>query len=316
MTGLWYIDGIDIYAKYGIGISRDGFGGLITFPSIKDLYYNDWPESDGIDVDLSEIKLNNKTVDLTFACVTRDNEKIDDFIIFLTEPGYRTLSFTSLGRSWQLRLNKESARNVEREAQEFTLQFYDDFPRDLLLVYPYVLGTESGDLLITEDGQYLIDMSNAYTSAMGHGMNMPLSEYQLDSISFSKYGLVVNKGRAEIYKIPDLKTNLEVNIGSQDSVQYDTYFNVFKSKEVTLECSFLTKNIDMFWNNYSAFFSALTAPDERLLGVDYMNDTFECHYKSSSNFKIEMHPSYILCQFNLVLVFIRSRPKTTVSVLQ
>lgn len=315
MRGLWYIDGIDIFVKYNIGIVRDGFNDLFVFPAFKDLYYNDWPENDGIDIDLSDPKLNNKTVDLKFASVTRDNEMIDSFIVFLTQPGYRTLTMTTLGRSWQLRLNKESSRNVENNSQDFTLQFYDDFPRDLILIYPYVLGSENGNAIITEDGEYLIDMSNSDTSAKGHGFNMPKSEYKLDDISLSEYGLTVNKGKAEIYKIPDLKVNLEINIGTLDSVKSDTSYYVFKQKEVTLQCSFLCKTLDMFWNNYISFFSILAGSGERLLEVDYMNDIFECHYKSSSEFKIEIHPSYILCQFNLVLVFINSIPKITIQAL-
>lgn len=315
MRGLWYIDGIDIFAKYNIGIVRDGFNDLFVFPSFKDLYYNDWPENDGIDIDLSDPKLNNKTVDLKFASVTRDNEMIDSFIVFLTQPGYRTLTMTTLGRSWQLRLNKESARNVESNAQMFTLQFYDDFPRDLILIYPNVLGSENREIITTEDGEYLIDMSSSETQAKGHGFNFPHSDYKLDDIAFSEYGLAVNKGKAEICKIPDLKTNLEINIGTLDSVIYDTSFNVFKQKDVTLECSFFCKTLDMFWNNYIAFFSDLIKPESRLLEVDYMNDVFDCHYKSSSDFKIEIHPSYILCQFNLVLAFINSRPKITIQVL-
>lgn len=315
MKGLWYIDGIDIFVKYNIGIVRDGFNDLFVFPSFKDLYYNDWPENDGIDIDLSDPKLNNKTVDIKFASVTLDNEMIDSFIVFLTQPGYRTLTMTTLGRSWQLRLNKESARNVERNTQEFTLQFYDDYPRDLILIYPYILGSENGDAILTEDGEYLIDMANSETSAKGHGFNMPRSGYKLDDISFSEYGLVVNKGKAEIYKIPDLKANLEINIGTLDSVKSDTSYYVFKQKEVTLQCSFLCKTLDMFWNNYISFFSILARSGERLLEVDYMNDVFECHYKSSSDFKIEIHPSYILCQFSLVLVFTNYRPLNTILVL-
>ena len=286
MRGLWYIDGIDIFTKYNIGIVRDGFNDLFVFPAFKDLYYNDWPENDGIDIDLSDPKLNNKTVDIKFASVTLDNEMIDSFIVFLTQPGYRTLTMATLGRSWQLRLNKESARNVERNTQEFTLQFYDDFP------------------LIT--GSF---------TRKGHGFNSPRSEYKLDNISFSEYGLAVNKGRSEIYKIPDTKTNLEVNIGTLNSVLYDTSFTIFKQKEVTLQCSFLCKTLDMFWSNYFSFFSDLIKPESRLLAVDYMDDVFEFHYKSSSDFKIEIHPSYILCQFSLVLVFTNYRPLNTILVL-
>lgn len=315
MVGYWYIDGIDIYTTYRVGITKDGINDLFIFPAMKDMYSNSWPENDGVDIDLSDPKLKNKTVGISFASVTQDNEKIDDFLDFLITPGYRTLTVTSIGRSWSLRLNKESARNVEPNCQEFTLQFYDDFPRDLLLIYPYVLGSETKDLIITQDDKFLISMSNSKTTARGHGFNMLRSDYQIDDISFSDYGLIVNKGRSEVYKMPDMKTNLEVDINTQDGVAYNTSFYAFKEKDVTLECSFYTSTLDMFWNNYVAFFSALVQPEERLLDINYMNDVFECYYKSSSNFKFIKHPSYILCQFSLTLVFINSRPKKTINVL-
>ena len=35
MTGLCYIDGIDIYAEYGVFIEGDGYNELLSFPALK-----------------------------------------------------------------------------------------------------------------------------------------------------------------------------------------------------------------------------------------------------------------------------------------
>ena len=57
MTETIYIDDIDIYARYGVVITSGGYDGLLAFPALKDPEANDWPEEDGVEVDLSDPKL-------------------------------------------------------------------------------------------------------------------------------------------------------------------------------------------------------------------------------------------------------------------
>lgn len=54
MTGYCYIDGIDIYDEFGVIVEGDGYDELLSFPSLKEPDKNDWPEENGIEVDLSE----------------------------------------------------------------------------------------------------------------------------------------------------------------------------------------------------------------------------------------------------------------------
>ena len=57
MKGDIYIDGIDIFSAYGANVT-DGLESLFLFPAIKEPEQNDWPEEDGIEVDLESIPQN------------------------------------------------------------------------------------------------------------------------------------------------------------------------------------------------------------------------------------------------------------------
>ena len=51
MKGDVYIDGIDIFSAYGANIT-DGLESLFLFPAIKEPESNDWPEEDGVEVEI------------------------------------------------------------------------------------------------------------------------------------------------------------------------------------------------------------------------------------------------------------------------
>lgn len=64
MANKWYIDGIDIQESYGVYVAANGYNGVLSFPPLKQPDFNDWPEREGIDVDLSNPVLDNKEFQL------------------------------------------------------------------------------------------------------------------------------------------------------------------------------------------------------------------------------------------------------------
>lgn len=288
MKGRWYIDNTDIYTDYGVGITENGFNDLFLFPALVTPYSNDWPEQNGIQVNLSNPLLQNKNVGISFASITKDNVNVDNFLSILTTEGYRTLDIRSLGKTFQLRASSENNRAVYNNAQTFTIQFVDDFPRGLL--------------------------DNTATK-QGHGFtNLPTSDYLLDSIRFDEYGIVVEQGKAEVYKMPTLKQNLTRSISNRDSVIYDTSIVRFQSKDVTLKCALYCNTIEQFWQNYYAFFGDLVKPKERQLTVEYAEDTYPCFYKNMSNPIFYRGSGYVLLKFDLVLTFTDFSPLRTIYV--
>lgn len=288
MTGRWYIDNKDIYKAYNVGVVNGGFSDLLLFPALVTPYSNDWPEHNGIDADLSNPLLQNKNVNISFASVTKDNVLVDNFLSFITTPGYKDLDIRSMGKIFKLRPSSENNRSVSINAQTFTIQFIDDYPRSLL---------------------------SSVATRQGYGMRgLPRSMYSLDGVRFDEYGIIVELGKAEIFKMPALKQNLERKISNLDSVIYDADFVRFQSKDVTLKCALYCDTIERFWQNYYSFFAALVKPDARQLTVEYAEDTYSCFYKNMANPIFYKGSGYALLKFDLTLTFTDYEPTNTIYV--
>lgn len=317
MTGRWYIDNTDIYTDYGVGVTENGFNDLFLFPALVTPYSNDWPEQNGIQVNLSNPLLQNKNVGISFASITKDNVNVDNFLSFLTTEGYRELDIRSLGRTFQLRPSAENNRVVYNNVQTFDLQFVDDFPRGQFFETYKVWGSQDNKVITTENGlkAIIVDGESILIKPQGHGFgNLPASGYLLDGVRLDEYGIVVEQGKAEVYKTPALKQNLTRSISDRDSVIYDTGIVRFQSKDVTLKCALYCDTIERFWSNYMAFFSDLTKPKERHLAVGYANDSYPCFYKNMSNPIFYRGSGYVLLKFDLTLTFTRFTPLKTVYV--
>lgn len=270
MNGGCYIDGVDIYSRFGAKISRRGYNELMTFPSLVTPDSTDWPEEDGLDVDLSEPVLDSKDVDIVFFAADPDG-----LINFVSQPGYHTFNFPSLKREWQLRIDSQSDNKVWLSASSFSLKFVDDFPR----------------------------RAEEYTSGPGCGVNIPASQYEIDAVSFRDYGIVVSSGYDELRKSPTVKQNLTRQFKTSDGKLYDADLVVFNSKEVTFKCSMWASDIDRFWLCYDAFFNDLIKPDERSFYSDDIGEEFPCYYKKMSGTNIVSLFPEVVVEFDLTLVF-------------
>lgn len=267
-----YIDGISIWNRFGVWVTKGGYKDLLTFPSLVDPDKNDWPEEDGIEVDLSEPRIQEKEITISFLA---SNPGIDasDFIAFISTPGYHTLRVPSLQREWRLRLLTQTANKRYQNACDFSLKFAEDVP-----VRPAVALPDPG-LIVRDCG------------------------YELDGISFADYGVVVDIARDELLKSPTVKQNLNRKVRTLDGQLYDADQLVFASKEATFKCHLKAVSMAAFWKCYDAFFAALVQPEERQLYVDYTGEEYPCHYKKSSGFKILSLSGPVVVEFSLTLVF-------------
>lgn len=272
MTGAFYIDGIDIYTRYGVVITDGGYNDLLCFPAMKEPEYNDWPEEDGIEVDLDAPMLEAKEVVISFDC---DRPDAGNFIYMISQPGYHTLRIAELSKEWRLRLLTQTACKDYSLAVTFSLKFADDFP----------------------------DRSADYLPASGSGLTLPVSEYEIDGISFSRYGVEVVGGWDDLLKSPTVKQNLTRSFATSDGQTYDADFVVFNSKETTLKCCLSAVSMAKFWECYTAFFNDLIQPGERSLYWEYTGEGHPCYYKKSSGFKVLSLSGPVVIDFNLTLVF-------------
>lgn len=267
-----YIDGISTWNRFGVWVTKGGYSDLLAFPALVDPDTNDWPEEDGVEVDLCEPRLQEKEVTITFMA-SDPGKDAADFIAHLSTPGYHTLRVPSLQREWMLRLVKHPVNKIYSTASEFSLQFVVDRP-----VRPSVALPDPG-LYVRECG------------------------YELDGVSFADYGIVIDVARDSLLKAPAAKQNLARKVSTSDGQLYDADHLVFESKEVVFKCRFNTVSISAFWGCYDAFFGALIQPDERQLYWDYAGEEYPCYYKKCSGFKVLSLSGSVVVEFNLTLVF-------------
>lgn len=266
-----YIDGVNVRDRFGCWVTRGGYNGLLAFPAMKEPEANDWPEEDGIEVDLADPKLEPKEVTISFLSDT--NGGASDLIAYLSAPGYHTFRIPSLGREWQLRLSSHPANKVYPLAASFSLKFTEDNP-----VRP-PRGLPGSGRIVRDCG------------------------FELDGVPLAEYSVVVDVAQDELLKSPTVKQGLNREICTRDGQIYDMDHLVFNSKETTFKCHLRAVSMEDFWRCYDAFFSAWIQPGERQLYWDYTGDEYPCYYKKSSGFKIASLCDPVVMEFNLTLVF-------------
>jgi hypothetical protein len=99
-TGYWYLDSMDVWSNFAIGI-KDGTAGFLQTPEKKDSITHDWPDQHGIDVDLSKIFFKSRDIVLQCWLITETEtefwNKRNAFIQQLAKPGVRRFSISAHG---------------------------------------------------------------------------------------------------------------------------------------------------------------------------------------------------------------------------
>lgn len=286
MRGQLFIDGIDAYTQYGIGIADGGYNGLVQFQAVKTPDYNDWPEEDGIEVDLSDPKLQNKSFNILFYGVT--DYSIEDLLIYLDEQSSHVFEFREIGITKVLRFSKINSRRSIRNLRVFELEFIDDSDpfRGYIRQNPIRLPFNCRNAITIDD--------------------IPLSDYGLYHID----GLI-----DKLVVIGDVKKALTIDEPSINFVIYDSSAKVvYNNKDITLNL-ILHAPQDIFWNNWNVFFYDLTRPNVR--GLYYIDrDSYRAvFYKSCSISRFtKLSNDYLWCNFNIVLTFCSLPPRMTAEI--
>lgn len=273
MKGDVFIDNKDIFQSFGATITG-GLESLFVFPAIKAPEANDWPEQDGIEVDLDDINLSAKEVTLTFLA-----DSYPDFMEFITQPGYRTIRVTKLGREWKLRYSSQSSNKWYKESSAFSLRFIEDDPvrpvDDTIPLSPGVWIKDNGD--------------------------------KIDDVNFSAYGVEMYDSLSNLLQSPQLKQNLTRDISIIDGQIYNTGLAVTASKDLTVKCLMIASDIERFWKCYDSFFGDIIQPGERELSIAESGAVYPAYYNKSSNFNVRSLDSPVIVEFNLSFVITSMR---------
>lgn len=279
MVGTIIIDGIDVTTSFGIFIRDGGYEGIVRLPQIKDPELNDWHEENGIEVDLSDLKLKSKEFDIKFGTVNR-NADIDGFMNLITNGVYHNFTFPDLQITKTLRLiSSNDYKGTVLRLRVFSLVFSEDEPM-------------SGYI---------------YQAPLGGAF--PVQGYQIDGIDLSQYGLaVLDRTDDDILKAPAIKQNLQVDISSINGVVYDSNHVRMQAKEVRLNLLMRADNPQVLSHNLNAFLYDLIRPGERQLYFKKNEETYKFYYKSSSVNKLVII-NRIWCEFSITICFITYYPK-------
>ena len=284
-----YIDSLPARSRFGVWITRGGYADLLRFPSLREPETNDWPEEDGVEVDLSEPRLEEKEVCISFLATT--NTGATDFVAYLADAGYHDFRIPSLGRSWRLRLESQPRNAVYPTATDFSLRFVEDVP-----LRP---GSENAQRFSENVGSFGKNVGR-FAQNVGRFSD---DRYMLDNIPFGEYGVTIDISRSALLSAPTAKVNMNRKVLTADGQIYDAGCLFFQKKEATFQCHFRAATVEEFWQGYDAFFAALIQPGERQLYVREIGRSFPCYYKSSSSFRVLTLSGPVVVSFRLTLVF-------------
>ena len=294
MKGICFIDGENTYTTLGIFIIKGSYDNLVAFPPAKESDdKNDWPEEDGIEIDLSSLTLNTYELSIDFAC--KDDLGFSGLVAILSDMGYHDFYFPILDRTYRLRLSSQNSYTIYPGFQVVKITFANDFPREANYEYQEPV------------------------------CSIPLPRgYEIDDRDLSEYGVVILKGsNAEILKSPAVKKNLLQNFKRQDGAVYDGEIVKFQTKEVSLKCLMRATDIRTFWQSYDALLYDLTkltmktdnegyeySDAERVLYCDGWSESYPCYYKDcqTNNFMLR---GGVWWEFTLNLVFTCFRIRET-----
>lgn len=276
MIGYTYIDGFDIFEKYGVFVAKGAYADLVNYPALKEPDKNDWHEENGIEVDLSDPKLDTRSFDMSFGAVDYFNAGL--FIEKLAEGAYHDFRFEEIGITRKLRLVSYPNKKIFKKLTTFTLKFADDFPLDGFVSDIPPITNKFSKVEIDNN-----DLLNSY------------SVYVLEGVL------------EEINKTPDVKQNLLVNVKTGNGASYhdDMQRQRFQAKQINLKCLLTQKVNDngRYWyQDYYNLLNDLVRPGERALYEDFNFNTIPCYYHSSKVDKLEIINDKLWCEFTLSLM--------------
>ena len=260
MNGELFIDGYDAYNRYWVSVTD--LAGLLNYPPLKAVKTVDYPDENGIRVDLSAPKLDSRTFELTLTCYTVS--RISYFRQAVLDGREHTWYWPNLGLTKTLRVKTIGAMNKVGELASCRLTLVDDNPLE----------------------GYSYTMPSLYNSTRDLG-------YLLDGYPFAMYGIVPLLGVEQQLLLPfPAKERISISNSTMNGADYDSYAAYSAARDVTLPL-FIYKPKTAFWSGYNAFLYDLVRPGAHTLTYETLpvDDGFgqrypitgslHCYYKSS-----------------------------------
>ena len=127
MTHDVIIDGVNIRQQFRAYLQDGAYGPVLQWPSTKQVKQNEWQEEDGTESDLSDIKLDTRSLVIPFILKGYADE-ITAFYKFFGEKPSREFQFSALGQTLTLRLESMASLDYAMTFHILPIQFAADIP--------------------------------------------------------------------------------------------------------------------------------------------------------------------------------------------
>lgn len=261
MTGRVTIDGLDVLASFGVYVTD--YRGVLSWPALKEFPKYDWPDEDGLEVDLSSPALDTRSFSISFCGSATAN--MGAFFEHITTGANHTWVFEDLELTKVLRVIDHSSYRGAEMMRDFSLVVAED------------------DYTIPS----FVDPVLSYRTGV-----------EIDEKDFGVFGVRVGDLREQLQKSPAVKINLLTSRTGSGAI-YDGQEVFFQAKDLTIPCSARLPK-ESFLNNWNALLHELTRPNERLLYVDSMGMEYPCYYKEVEVQKLSVG-EIITCEFDIVV---------------
>ncbi|NJN27149.1 MAG: hypothetical protein HC819_14815 [Cyclobacteriaceae bacterium] len=105
LSGYWLLDSLDIYDTYGAMIARGGYADLLKSPKRKPSLFNNWPEENGLEIDLDNPTFEEMEVSIPFYMVGDKPDFFANHKAFFDKikgPGLMSLQVNPLEKTFML----------------------------------------------------------------------------------------------------------------------------------------------------------------------------------------------------------------------
>lgn len=283
MEGRVFIDGLDLYTTFGAFIVKDGYNGLLSYPSAKAVKSNAWAEEDGTEVDLSALRLDRKEFDLKFAFRGTYTDMEFFYDLLYSKPCH-TFRFARLGLERKLRFISTTSLDYGKKMSLLVVKFSDDTP---FQGFTY---------------------REPETTCVA-----PSTDYRIDGKPLTDYGVIVLKGSLQsVAKHGSAKTRLVRSLSHLDGAIVDEAEIPMKEdgKPIVLNCLLRAKTTDEAWRNYYGLLYDLVRAKEvlpvtkecvRNLTVGQFFLSYPCYYTKGSVESFSIDSDRIWIKFNITL---------------
>lgn len=267
MKGSVIINGTDI-ADFGAIIVRGGDNDFLLMPERKAPAQNNWYEYDGLDVDLSDIYFNARSLSVGFYISAKRNLEYEfnlNSLYKIISSGYIDLYSREFDKTFNLRYlnvpeytHKGGFYKQGAKQGQFNISFSMDEPLQLF-TRPDILTPAST-------------------------MRYSRSGILLNNIDLASFGIIVNECYSSMLALPAVKTPLTRSFAKRSGLlAYPSSNPTFEAKENIIKCTMAAPTRNEFYYNYDALFNNLCKTGEIMI-ESYLGGA-ACYYLKMEDFK-------------------------------